>query len=203
MEANKSIFIVNKTDTEKYETIVRNVLTMLSNRIYIDKAGNKKPLIDSPNVKFTDKGDATIIVKTNNNMMYAIKIVFEIIKSTGKQSSISDFFKEYAQYKKIIIAQDFNNKIEDYMTKQRTQIFKESMFLSNIIDYVDNPKFELLSPTEMQQFKQEYNATDYTTSKMLKTDPIAKYYDLRKRDIVRIIRPSQTSGESVAYRIID
>ena len=88
------------------------------------------------------------------------------------------------------------------MIKHRTQIFKENTLLSNLIDYRDQPKFELLSPTEMDQFKLEYNATDYTTKKMLKTDPIAKYYALHKGDIIRIIRPSPTAGQSIDYRIV-
>ena len=202
MEANKTLFLVIKSDAEKYKIIIDNVLAMLGNRIFIDKSGNKQPLLDPLETKVDDKGDNTILVKANNGDTYAIKIVFQRVTSTGKQSIVSDFFKEYAPYKKIIIARDFNNKISDYMIKHRTQIFRESALLSNLIDYRDQPKFELLSPSEMEQFKLEYNATDYTTKKMLKSDPIAKYYALHKGDIIRIIRPSPTSGEAVDYRIV-
>jgi DNA-directed RNA polymerase subunit H (RpoH/RPB5) len=204
MEPNKTLFLVIKSDAEKYKTIIDNTLVMLGNRIFIDKSGQKQSLLIPSEAakKIDDKGDGTILIKANNADIYAIKIVFQRITSTGKQSIISDFFKEYSQYKKIIIARDFNNKISDYMVKHRTQIFKESALLSNLIDYRDQPKFELLSPTEMDQFKLEYNATDYTTKKMLKTDPIAKYYALHKGEIIRIIRPSPTSGEAIDYRII-
>ena len=54
----------------------------------------------------------------------------------------------------------------------------------------------------MEKFKNEYNATDYTIKKILRSDPISKYYALRKGDIVRIIRPSPTSGEAIDYRIV-
>lgn len=204
MEQNKTLFLVIKSDAEKYKTIILNTLIMLSNRIYVDKDGKKQPLLNFKEAinKIDDKGDNTVIIKADNGDLYAVKIVFQRITSTGKQSIISDFFKDYAQYKKIIVAEGFNNKIADYMTRHRTQIFKESALLSNLIDYRDQPKFELLTPTEMGQFKQEYNSTYYTTKKMLKTDAIAKYYALRRGEIIRIIRPSPTSGEAIDYRVV-
>src|SRR4029079_10135801 len=123
--------------------------------------------------KIEDRGDGTYTIKANNGDNYAIKIVFQKISATGKQSVVSEFFKDYAQYKKIIIARDFNNKIADYVSKHHTQIFKEALLLDTPIDYPDEPRFELLSSSEMDQFKLEYNATDYTTKKMLRSDPIA------------------------------
>lgn len=203
MEPNKTLFSVEKPESEKVKIIMNNVLTMLGNRIYIDKGGRKQPLIipEEAGKKVTDKGDGTFIIKSNNGDNYAIKIIFQRITSTGKQSVVSDFFKEYAKYKKIIIAREYNNKIIDYMTKHHTQIFKESSMLSDIISYRDQPNFELLSPAEMERFKLEYNATDYTTKKMNRNDPVAKYFALRRGDIIRIIRPSPTAGEAIDYRI--
>lgn len=204
MEPNKTLFSVIKTDAIKLKIIINNVLTMLGNRIFIDKNGNKQQLLDpqQSTKKVEDRGDSTYTIKANNGDTFAIKIVFQRISATGKQSVVSEFFKEYAQYKKIIVARDFNNKIADYVARHHTQIFKEASLLDNLIDYRDQPKFELLSPSEMDKFKAEYNATDYTTKKMLRSDPIAKYYALRKGDIIRIIRPSPTSGEAIDYRIV-
>ncbi|XWV25321.1 DNA-directed RNA polymerase subunit 6 [Tupanvirus deep ocean] len=204
MEPNKTLFAVIKPDTVKTKIILDNVLTMLGNRIYIDKNGDKQPLliVEGASKKIEDRGDGTYTIKANNGENFAIKIVFQRISATGKQSIVSEFFKEYAQYRKILIARDFNNKIADYVSKHHTQIFKEATLLSNLIDYRDQPKFELLSPSEMERFKAEYNATDYTTKKMLRSDPVAKYFALRKGDIMRIVRPSPTSGEAIDYRII-
>lgn len=204
MDPNKTLFAVIKSDSDKAKIIIGNVLLMLSNRIFIDKNGNKQPLLvrEEAAKKIEDRGDGTLIVKANNEELYAIKIVFQKISATGKQSIISEFFKEYTQHKKIIIARDFNNKIADYVSKHHTQIFKESSLLSDVISYRDQPKFELLTPTEMEQFKNEYNATDYTTKKILRGDPISKYFALKKGDIIRIIRPSPTSGEAIDYRIV-
>lgn len=202
MEPNKTLFSVIKTESQKLEIILQNVLLMLSNRIYIDKNGDKQQLLDRDKAKTADKGDGVHVVTADNGDSYAIKIIFQKITSTGKQSVISEFFKDYVQYKKIIIANDFNTKIIDFVSKHHTQIFRESALLQDIISYRDQPRFELLSPSEMGQVKKEYNITDYTTEKLSKTDPISKYFALKKGDIIRIIRPSPTSGEAIAYRIV-
>lgn len=204
MEAERNLFSVYKTDSEKTTIIIKNVLTMLGNRIYIDKDGNKQPLLDPEKAleKIADQGDGTYVIKANNGDNYAIKLIFQRIVATGKQSVVSDFFREYAKYKKIIIARDYNNKIADYVAKQHTQIFREAMLLQDLIKYRDQPKFELLSPSEAEQVKKEYNATDYTMKKMLRSDPVARYFALRKGDVVRIIRPSPTSGEAIDYRVV-
>jgi len=202
----KTIFTVMKSESDKTKIIIGNVLIMLGNRIYIGKDGTKLPLlsVDKFDVEkdIEDSGDGTFTLKTNNGEKYAVKIIFQKITSTGKQSAISDFFKEFSQFKRIIIAKEYNNKISDFMAKHHTQIFRESSFLSDLISYRDQPRFELLSPKEIELFKKEYNTTDYTTKKILRSDPISKYFALRKGDIIRIIRPSPTSGQAIDYRIV-
>lgn len=200
----KTLFSITIPESVKRETIVTNTLIMLSNRIFIDKNGDKQPLLNAEEARDTidDRGDGTYIVKANNGEMYAIRIIFQKISATGKQSVISDFFRDYAHYKKIIVARDFNNKIAEHVVKHHTQIFKEASLLQNIIDHRDQPKFELLSPSEMEKVKLEYNISEYTTKKLLRSDPITKYYALRKGEIVRVIRGSPTSGEAIDYRIV-
>lgn len=227
IEPNRKIFALMKTEEEKIDIILFNVLLMLSNRIYIDD-NKKKPLLQlsqeiKPKQNFAflnlrkkkqildnlvsqkileDNGNGSFIVVTAQGDEYAIKIIFQKIMSVGKQSIIVDFLKEYDKYKKIIIANDFNYKVYDYMIAHQIQIFKESTMMSDLISHYLQPKYELLSREEMEAVKEEYNITDYTTKKMLRTDPVAKYFSLRKGEIIRIIRPSQTSGQSVDYRII-
>ena len=204
MEPNKSLFAVMKTDSEKTRIIIKNTLIMLSRRIYVDKSGNKHQLsnFSEATKSIEDRNDGTFTVTVTNNDKYAIKIVFQRISATGKQSIISEFFKDYGNYKKIIVARDFNTKISDYVNKHHTQIFKESDMLQDIYSYHYQPIIELLNPSEMEAVKKEYNATDYTIKKILKNDAITKYFALKKGEIIRIIRPSPTSGEAIDYRVV-
>lgn len=200
MEPDKSFLQIFKTESEKTELIIKNTLIMLGNRIYVDKGGDKHPLLDpgkaGQNIK--DKGDNVFIIEADNGEKYVLKIFFQKINAVTKQSPISSFLEEYATYKKIVVARDYNKKISE----SRTQFFSENSLLENILDYCDQPRFELLSPKEMELVKKEYNITDYTTSKYTKKDATVKYFALKKGDVIRVIRPSPTSGESIAYRIV-
>lgn len=149
-----------------------------------------------------DKGDHVYIIPADNGTKYALKIVFQKITTISKQSIIAEFLENYAGYQRIIVASDYTNKIAEYILKRQTQLFREFSFLQDIISYRDQPRFELLSPEEMEQVRREYQLNEYTFEKMLRSDPVAKYFALKKGDLIRIIRPSPTAGESIAYRIV-
>lgn len=201
MEEKRSLFEINKLENEKTTIIMKNIILMLSNRIFIDSDGNKKPLLNN-DAKYKEVGDLVFTLKANNNDNYSIKIIYNKITAIGKQSIINDFITDYKDYKKIIVAVDYNNKILTFVLQNNVQIFRESSLLQDIISNEYQPKFELLSPKEMEMVKREYHVTDYTTEKILKSDPVVKYFALRKGDIIRIIRPSPTSGKAIAYRIV-
>ena len=204
MEENRSLFVVFKTEEEKNAIILDNVVLMLSHRIYVDKAGEKHPLLtyDDALKKARDVGNNSFTVKADTGDTYAIKIIYQKILTTGKQSVVSEFIKEYESDKKIIIANDYNNKIIDAVTRQGVQLFKERTLMSDLLTFRDQPTFELLSPKEMEQVKTEYNVTPYTLPKILRTDPVVKYFGLKKGDIIRIISPSPTAGMNTSYQVV-
>lgn len=204
MEPNRSLFMIMKHESDKTKSIVHNVLLMLSRRIYIDKKGEKMPLLDLSESKksLEDIGDNIFVVVANTGDKYAIKLIYQKISAIGKQSPLSEFFREYAQHKKIIVATDYNNKIADYVVKNHAQIFREGTMMSDILAYRDQPTFELLSPKEVEAVKTEYGITDYTTKKILRSDPITRYFALKKGDYLRVIRASPTSGKSIDYRVV-
>lgn len=203
MEPNKELFQIYKSEEDKIASILYHVQLMLSRRIFIDKNKDKQPLIvQSPTTKLEDEGDNVYIIKAKNSDKFAIKIIFHKITTSGKQSVLSEFIKEYTNYKKIIIAKDFNNKIADFALKHQIQIFRECSMLSDIISYRDQPIFELLSPDEMKLVMNEYNTTNYTLTKTPKSDTTIKYFNLRKTNVYRVIRYSPTSGYSTNYRIV-
>lgn len=197
------LFAVYYTDQEKLEIILDNILIMMSNRVFID-GENTKPLINLSQARKEVKnaGESTWTVRADNGVMYAIKVVFQKVTTIGKQSPISDFARDYDNsYRKIVVSSDYNKKIIDWAKSNNAQIFKESALMMDIIKYIDQPEFKVLSPNEAKQYMDEYNVTEYMIKKINNQDPIYKYYDLKKGDVLRIKRPSPASGEANDYRM--
>lgn len=200
---NKKLLQIYKTDAERLQIIIDNILIMLSNRIYI-KDNEKMNLInlDEGRKNIVDVGNGIYTIKANNKVTYAIKITFSKLTAISKQSSVSDFIAEYAKYKKIIVATEYINRVARAAMLSGAQIFTESCFMEDILSHHLQPKFEVMSPSECELIKKEYNIESYTASEIKKDDPIIKYFDLSKGDIIRIIACSPTSGERISYRMV-
>lgn len=200
----RSLHQIIKTEDQKTEIIRNNVVLMLSRRIFIDNHGEKNDLLKLDNLKYPEVGaDKVFTIKCLNSEEFAAKIIFGKVTTSGKQSALSEFIKDYGKYRKIIIASEYSNKIRDYCNKSGIQIFLERDMLEDVIKGRDQPKFELLTPAEMKRVEEEYNITSYTGNRTGRDDMIARYFDLKHRDICRVYRPSPVSGYTIAYRYVD
>ena len=195
---------ITKTEDQKIEIIRDHVILMLARRFFIDNNGEKKELLSLDNLKYPTVGtDRVFTQKTLNGEEYAIKIIFGKVTTSGKQSALSEFIKDYGQYKKIIVAHEYSNKIKDYCSKNGIQIFLERDMLEDIILQKDQPRFEILTPSDMKKVESEYNITSYTGNRTARDEIVVRYLDIKHRDIYRVYRSSPISGYTIAYRYVD
>jgi DNA-directed RNA polymerase I, II, and III subunit RPABC1 len=75
------------------------------------------------------------------------------------------------------------------------EIFEDKFFNYNIIEHRLVPRFEKLSETDKSLFIKRFGRK---IPKMLSSDPISRYYNYSKNDIIKIIRNDST----VSYRIV-
>lgn len=201
-----NLYQIEKSNDDIRKTILTNIIKMLTERKLLKKENLD---INIENILKVKSDNLVYIVPLDkyvdeNSKNFAIKIVFQKITAINKSFGISDFLVEYKMNPKLIVVKDISKKAQQHILNnyENTEIFLEKELMINIIDHVLVPKHELLSQDEVQLFFEKYNVKKRNIPRILSTDPIARYYNMKPGDICRIIRPSEKSGYVPTYRIV-
>ena len=171
------------------------------------------------NLKITKNAESIkeIINKLNNKSNFSldfneeIKVVY-YLSSKFKLPEIKFYFEEAPMFEKYILITDDKltktninaiNNLRNNDEKINIQIFNIKELMFNISKHSLVPKHILVTDTEeIDTIFKNYNLkTKFQLPFILKSDPMAKYLDLKHGDIIKIIRNSPTAGEYISYRV--
>ena len=214
MSLNPELIPVKKDGETIRKTILTNLIKMFYERKYITKSLEKN-LQNILKIKdddsYTINLDTPIACKSDDEQtkqkfdgnIVMVKIIHQKVLGIAKIPAVKDYMSSYKYMHKVFIFDSISDKAKSLLTDNtNTEVFNEAFLMINILDHIDSPKYELLNDNEIKEVLESYIIKKRDIPKILTSDPIVDYFNLKRGDIIRIIRPSEQSGKSVAYRIV-
>ena len=161
-------------------------------------------------IKSKKSMEGTFIKKDRNDPNNKISLYFQYFPD---QKINSDDIKNYLELMKstkinsgiIIISgklsQQAKQKVQDINKELQIEVFTVNELVVNITEHELVPEHILLSKEEKDLLLKRYKIKENQLPKILVTDPVARYLGLKRGDVVKIIRVSETAGRYITYRI--
>jgi DNA-directed RNA polymerase subunit H (RpoH/RPB5) len=175
--------------------VCTNVLKMLERRKMI-KSWEKifEEIKDDINNK------ASIDFILDNKSKCSIYIITAKVSSIVHGTPLDDYLSSNIDVHKIVIIRESAKKV----VKQIVNDYKnaEFFFEYEMIEDIPNkdfiPEHYVLTPVEKDELLSKFNENEFSI--IFNTDMMSRYYGVNNGDIFKIIRPTLTSGKSIAYR---
>ena len=192
------LFQVYKNSKDIAETVFTNAINMLIVRKVVPKTQkqNITALLDTIN--------GNVLNLETNEKPYTIFYIPHEVKSIKKMPQLTEFIAKYKNNHIIIIIKTITKKQMEriQMLHNECEVFEESKLMLDLIKHEYIPKHIILTEQEKQQFLIDYNLKESQIPRLFNSDPVARYYNLPIGTVCKIIRPIETSGTGVSYRIV-
>ena len=153
-----------------------------------------------------DRKNLTLIVGNKKRLIHVyftkedIGVIFieNIIRELEKEKGINAIIVLYEPINKISekIIKLINN------SKFNIELFNEKELLFNVTKHELVPKHSVISETQKIKLLKTYRINQSQLPRILVTDPVIRYYGLKKGQVVKITRESETAGYYLNYRLI-
>ena len=142
------------------------------------------------------KGQEVMLVKFPDEPSVKIPLVASI----GEQM-YKDGIQRCILISKGDLAPTARNAIAELTSVFRIEYFHQKELITNITEHQLVPRHKLLTDDEKDSLLERYKIKENKLPKIQISDPVARYLGLVRGNVVKIIRPSETAGLYITYRL--
>ena len=162
--------------------------------------------VNNENLDAISNEELKIMAKTSKIFSLKVNDEMSVIYYTNPKFKINDLKKYLDDSKHIIlIFKEKVNNLNIKNIKENTNVFVEIFMLKelqyNISRHILVPKHEIVHDQgEIDIILDTYQVKKTQLPIIMKTDPMARYLDVKAGEIVKITRNSPSAGEAILYR---
>ena len=185
---------IKMNNKEINTTVIYNLLLMIKRRGDLE---NHSSTFDK--IKPQSSTDITFTINGIKNK-YNVYIVNGKLNSITSKSNLDDYLSKKIDEVKILVVRSPSKRAVKQIlgNYSNTEFFFEQEFLEDIPSKDFIPKHSVLSDEDKNFLLEKINMNEL--SDIYDTDIMARYYKAKVNDIMKIIRPNLTCGESTFYR---
>jgi len=207
----------DEAETYKLWRIRKTVMQLCHDRGYLVTQDELDQTLDQFKQQFGDKPserrpartDLTILVAHNDDPTDQMFVFFPDEPKIGIKTikTYCQRMQEESISRAIIVVQvgmtpSAKQALVDMAPKYNLEQFLECELLINITEHELVPEHIVLTPEEKQELLARYKLKESQLMRIQSGDPVARYYGLKRGQVVKIIRPSETAGRYITYRLV-
>lgn len=166
---------------------------------FLDKFGENfnRENLDMPSVVKKDDPNDQIFVFFPNEQ----KLTTKVMRRYADQMKTDNILRA------IIVSSEAptpyaKRAVEDFSKGYYLELFLDAELLVNVNKHMLVPKHEVLTNEQKKELLKHYKVKETQLPKMQSQDPIARYLGIRRGQVVKITRNSETAGKYVTYRVV-
>ena len=169
----------------------------------------KEQFGDRPSERRPSRADLSILVAHNDDPTDQMFVFFPEDPKVGIK-----IIKQYCQRmqeenisRAIIVVQQgmtpsAKQGMMDMAPKYILEQFMEAELMINITEHELVPEHVVMTAEEKKELLQRYKLKEHQLPRIQQSDPVARYFGLKRGQVVKIVRPSETAGRYVTYRLV-